>query len=184
MKENRGITMVTLVITIVVLLIIAGISIGTGNKVIKSSELENIKTNMLLIKIKGKEYVENANFNIGTAFDKITDETEKANRISKAKAELKGTEITDVSEIDENIGITETQFQKDIADLIFYYNLTTEDLIDMGISNVKSDEKNGWYIIKYNIKDVEVEVYNTAGFENEEGKYYSLNELQNLEIDF
>lgn len=184
MKENRGITMVTLVITIVVLLIIAGISIGTGNKVIKSSELENVKTNMLLIKVKGKEYVENANFNIGTAFDKLTDETEKANRISKAKAELKGIEITDVSEIDENIGITETQFQEDNTNLIFYYKLSKQNLSDMGLLNVKSDEENGWYIIKYDIKNVEVEVYNTAGFENEEGKYYSLSELQNLEIDF
>ena len=66
MREDRGITITTLVITIIVLLIIAGISAGTGNKVIKSSELENVKTNMLLIKAKGKEYVENANFKLGT----------------------------------------------------------------------------------------------------------------------
>ena len=184
MKENKGITMVVLVITIVVLLILVGISIGTGNKVIKSSELENIKTNMLLIKVKGKEYVENANFNIGTAFDNITDETEKTNRINKAKAELKGTEITNINEFNGDVGITETQFQKDTTELVFYYNLTTQHLIDMGLSNVESDEKNGWYIIRYDIKNVEVEVYNTAGFENEEDKYYSLNELQNLEIDF
>ena len=62
MKKNRGITMVALVITIVVLLIIAGISIGAGNNAIKNSKLENLKTNMLLIEVKAKEQIENAKF--------------------------------------------------------------------------------------------------------------------------
>lgn len=181
MKENKGITMVTLIITIIVLLIIAGISIGTGNKVIKSSELENVKTNMLLIKAKGKEYVENANFKLGTNLDNLTDEDEdKNNRITAAKAELKeGKEITDEN-ILKNIGIT----QENIKDYIYYYKLDKSDLTDMGLSNVKSDEKNGWYIIKYDIKNVEVEVYNTQGFERDGKNYYSLNELQNLDIKF
>ena len=64
MKKNKGITMVALVITIVLLLILAGISIGTGGNIIKRTELENLKTGMLLIEVKGKEYVENANFNL------------------------------------------------------------------------------------------------------------------------
>ena len=42
MKQNKGITMVALVLTVIILLILAGISIGTGNKTIKQSELENI----------------------------------------------------------------------------------------------------------------------------------------------
>ena len=109
MKENKGITMVTLVITIIVLLIIAGVSIGTGNKVIKTSELENVKTNMLLIKAKGKQYVENANFKLGTNFESATD---KETRIATAKGELKGTEITNANEFSGNIGITETQLQE------------------------------------------------------------------------
>ena len=62
MKKNKGITMVALVITIALLLILAGISIGTGGNIIKRTELENLKTGMLLIEVKGKEYVENANF--------------------------------------------------------------------------------------------------------------------------
>ena len=64
MKKNRGITMVALVITIVVLLIIAGISIGAGNNAIKNSKLENLKTNMLLIEVKAKEQIENAKFRL------------------------------------------------------------------------------------------------------------------------
>ena len=54
----------------------------------------------------------------------------------------------------------------------------------MGLSNVESNDNKGWYIIKYDIKNVEVEVYNTQGIERDGKKYYSLSELQNLNIDF
>ena len=46
MKKNKGITMIALIITIGLLLILAGISVGTGGKIIKQSNLENLKTNM------------------------------------------------------------------------------------------------------------------------------------------
>lgn len=178
MKENKGITMVTLIITIIVLLIVAGISIGAGNNVIKTSELENLKTNMLLIKVKGKESVENANFKLGTNFEKATDQE---NRVTTAKAELEGEEITDSSIFDGKISI---DISEDNKNNIYYYKLTTQNLVEMGLSNVESNDNKGWYIIKYDIKNVEVEVYNTQGFERDGKKYYSLSELQNLNIDF
>ena len=49
--------MVALVVTIIVILILAGISIGQGDKAIKISQLENLRTNMLLIQTKSKEYL-------------------------------------------------------------------------------------------------------------------------------
>lgn len=58
MDKNKGITMIVLVITIALLLILAGISIQGGSSIIKRADLENLKTDMLLIKVKGKEYVE------------------------------------------------------------------------------------------------------------------------------
>lgn len=173
MKKNKGITMISLVIIVIILLVLVGISVNTGNNVIKQSQIENLKTNMLLIKVKGKEYVENANFNLGTAYDKITDETEKTNRKQKAKEELKGEDVTDTIS-SYNIGINET------AENVYYYKLDTQNLLDMGITNVKSDEKEGWYIIKYDVGNSEVEVYKTKGIEKENTKYYALNELQNL----
>lgn len=181
MKKNKGITMVTLVITIVILLILAGVSIGVGDNIIKKSELENLKTNMLLIEVKGKEYVENANFNLGTTIDTV-EEQEKNNRIQKAKEQLKGEEIQDDSIFNGNINITPDNLTTDNANYIYYYKLTTQNLTDIGISKVKSDEDNGWYIIKYDIKNVQIEVYNTKGFENGETKYYSLTEMQDLNI--
>lgn len=183
-KNNEsGITILVLVITIIILLILAGVSVGTGNKVLKESKLENLKTNMMLIKVKGKEYVENANFNLGTAFDNLTDENEKNNRIGKAKENLKkGTEVSTYNEMIGNMGITESQFQDEKSKLAFYYKLSTQDLNDMGLTNVKSDEENGWYIIKYDIKGVEVEIYNDKGFENGGTNYYSLTDIEKIDI--
>ncbi len=173
MKENKGITMISLIIIVLILLLLVGISVNTGNNIIKQSQIENLKTNMLLIKVKGKEYVENANFSLGTAFEKITDETEKNNRIEKAKSKLEGEDITN-SISSYNINVTAD------AENVYYYKLDTQNLLDMGITNVESDEKKGWYIIKYDVVNSEVEVYNTKGIEKENTKYYALNEIQNL----
>lgn len=182
MKQNKGITIMALVVTVVVLLILAGISIEKGTNVITRSQLENIKTDMMLVQVKGKEYVENANFELGTGYDKLTDESEKTKRLETAKSKLKGTEITDATNLDSNLGITAENFQTDNDNLIFYYELSNQDLADIGISDVKSDEKNGKYIVKYDLKNVDVEVYNTKGFTNGDKSYYSLNEIENLNV--
>ena len=90
MKSDKGITMITLVLMIIILLILAGISIGTWNNVIEESNLENIKINMLLIEVKTKELAQNANFNLGTSYDSIVDENQKIERLQQAKLQLKG----------------------------------------------------------------------------------------------
>ena len=134
---------------------------------------------MMLIKVKGKEYVENANFNLGTSFDKLTDENEKSKRIEMAKSKLKGTEIQNASELSK-FGITSDQFEREKNNLNLYYTLSTSDLEEIGMQDVSS---KGQYIIKYNIKDMTIEIYNTQGFENGDKTYYSLSELENLEIN-
>ena len=64
--NDKGITLASLVITIIVLLIIASIAIYYGTEAIKKANVENIRTNMLLINSKAKEYCEEANFRLGT----------------------------------------------------------------------------------------------------------------------
>ena len=177
MKNNKGITMIALIITIILLIILAGVGIGTGNDIIKKSEIENLKTNMLLIKVKGKQYVENSNFKLGTN----PTEEEKANRIEEAKKELIGEQITE-SNISNDISKYENIINKEQEEFVYYYKLSTENLVDIGLINVKSDEKNGLYIVKYDIKNAIVEVYNTKGVEDEDKQYHSLNEVQNMNI--
>ena len=178
MKKNKGITMLALVITIVVLLIILGISVGQGSNVIKRSQLENLKTNMLLIEIKAKEKAENANFKLGT---NPTEEEKKA-RLEEATKELIGEKITESNIFEGNINITKEKIDEDNSKNIYYYKISTQDLKNIGLPKVISDDKNGWYIIKYDIENTEIEIYNTKGFENEKNKYYSLTEIQELNI--
>lgn len=183
MKNDKGITMLILVITIIVLVIIVSISIQSGNKVIMSSKLENLQTNMLLIQVKAKEYIENANFDLGTTIESVSAE-EKNNRISKAKTELKGEEIVETSIFEGNINKTTEELQTENEQYIYYYKLRKNDLNDMGLNKVKTDQKNGIYIIKYDVKNLAVEVYNTVGFkdnnENSDTIYYSLSDIQNI----
>lgn len=167
MKKNkdRGITLASLVITIIVLLIIAGISVYSGTDIIKRAKLEELKTNMLLIETKAKECVENANFKLGK-IDNLGDD-EKQNRINEVKKELKGTEIDEA----DNIDIEKSEYN-------YYYKLTEDNLKDMGLSNIKLSDTDGLYIVKYDIKNAKVEeIYNTKGYE---GKY-SLTDIEQIE---
>ena len=63
--NENGVTLIALIVTIIVLLIIAGISIYTGTKTIKEAKLEELKTNMLLIEAKARGLVEETNFQLG-----------------------------------------------------------------------------------------------------------------------
>ena len=48
--NNKGITIVALIITIIVMLILATVTIEIGTEQIQSAKLEDLKTTMLLIK--------------------------------------------------------------------------------------------------------------------------------------
>ena len=74
LKNNKGITLMTLVITIIVLLIIVSITVNYGIDSISKAQIQNMQTNMLLIEAKAKKYVENANFQLGVKPDEATDE--------------------------------------------------------------------------------------------------------------
>ena len=158
--KEKGITLIALTVMITILLIIAGITIYGGKGTIEKAELEELKTNMLLIEAKAKEYVENANFKLGMI------ESEKESKLETAKAELKGDIIPKPDYVQ-----TEST-----GKYVFCCELTVEQLNEMGIPNVKSDEKNGEYIVVYDIDKATVEVYNSDGFN---GKY-SLNEIKNI----
>ena len=57
-KNNSGITLLVLVITIVVLTIIASITVYEGKELIDKSKVQTLETNMLTIQAKVKAYAE------------------------------------------------------------------------------------------------------------------------------
>ena len=163
--NERGVTLLALVITIIVLSIIAGISVYAGKNTIKRAKLEELRTNMLLIESKAREYVEEANFLIGPV-DKHNTPATYLQRLESAKEVY--TKAGLVSATSTTITIDPTK-----GDL---YEVTPEALNNMGL-NIELIE-NEKYLVQLDAENLTVEVYNTIGYD---GKY-SLTEIENIEI--
>lgn len=174
LRNNKGITMVALIITVILMLILFTITINYGKDTIKKTKLESFKTNMLLIEAKAKEYVEKANHDLGVKPDEATEEM-----VTKAKEELKGTVLTS-SELLTQMGLTGIQ-PVDETNRVYYYEFSTDNLKEMGINGVESNSSEGIYIVQYDVSNVEVEIYNTQGFKVNNTIMYSLSEIRNVE---
>lgn len=175
-QTNEGITLLALVITVTVMLIIAGITIGAGGDTIRQTNVENIKTNMLLIEAKTKEFVEKASHDLGVKPAEATEEMKtKAN--NELEGEGKGTKIQSSDSLIDRlteIGITNEQITQGLV-----FKLSTADLDKMGIRNVKSDDDEGWYIVVYDITNVGVKVYHTHGIKiNKDEVKYNLDDIR------
>ncbi len=162
-NENKGITLVTLTITVIVLAIIAGITVYTGVDTVKRANLESLRTNMLLIQAKAKEYVEEADFKMGPAKD-----TSKKEEVYRSKGLVKANESSITISAPEVSGIV----------LENCYHVTKEALNEMGLGKIAEELDQGEeYLIKPNEEELSVEVYNTIGYQ---GKY-SLTDLEELQ---
>ena len=82
LKSCKGITMIALVVTIVILIILASISIIEGKKLIKEAKIENILTDMITIKAKVKGYAEEINSEV---WDLKENKEEKIKELFKQK---------------------------------------------------------------------------------------------------
>ncbi len=163
-KNAKGVTLVALSITIIVLIIITGIGIYSGKDVIDATKLESLRTNMLLIQAKSKEYVEQATFEMGIDPDSSKKESVR-DKVYSTDAKLEKAE----NDIPSEFGISDTSS---------CYWLTKEAQSQWGLEDIKL-EKEEKYLIKFDEENEEVEVYNTLGFD---GKY-SLTDINQIKID-
>lgn len=172
-KEQRGVTLVVLVITIIVLLIIVGIAILSGKGSIKKAELESLKTNMMLIKAKALECVEEVNFKLGPNNQKT--EEEKAEIRENIYESNDGAKLKKISElISENQDITiSNEIPQDEA----VYWVTEDTMEKWGLNKIKLSDEEA-YLIKFNESEAKVEIYNTIGFDEK----YSLTDISELNM--
>ena len=162
-KQEKGITLTALVVTIIVLSIIAGIGINYGRDTIKKAHLEELETNMLLIKAKAKGLVEEANTKIG-----LPTASDYAEKQTSVRQELYINTAGMVKVDTAPSGIPQ-------ADNL--YEVKEKTLSNWGLDDIKLEE-NEKYIVKLDDVGTEVEVYNTIGYD---GKY-SLTDIENIEI--
>lgn len=173
-KNENGVTLIALAITIVVLLIIAGIAIFNGKDTIKRANLESIKTNMMLIEAKARECVEEANFKLGP-------NGEKKDEISTIRADVYGDETEDGAKLKQISELTSEKPDVEIPSQIpqdeTVYWVTPETLEKWGLSKIELEEGEV-YLIKFDETAVTVEIYNNLGFDNK----YSLTEINEIEL--
>ncbi len=168
-KSNKGITLVALVITIIVLAIITSISIYSGKDVIEKTKLEGLKTNMLLIQAKAKEYVEQANFKMG-----INPEQKSEEEKQKIRSEVyenqseEGAQLEKATDIPSNFGVSDSST---------CYWLTQKAQEKWGLDKIELEDGEK-YLIEFNEAKETVEVYNTVGFN---GKY-SLTDINTIQL--
>lgn len=171
MKNNKGITLTSLIVTIVVLIIISGITVDISADIIKQANLQDLRTNMLLIQAKAKTYTEEVTFETANL---DSSKEEDATKISNIKNEkLKGVPLENceikIQTAAQNAGITDTTN--------FYY-LNTENLLEMGI-NIEVPEGT-YYLVKYDFEDTEI-VF-TKGFKYNDVTYYKLSEINQIDL--
>ncbi len=175
-KENKGITLISLIITMIVLIIIVSTVVKYGKQAITYASYQSTKTNMLLIEAKAKQYVENANFQLGVKPEEATEEMKQ-----KARNELKGTKISH----EELLGtkVHDIGISPEDVDNGNVFKLTKEDLEAMNIRNVESNDEKGWYIIVYNIEQATAKIYHTYGvkLESKEIKY-ALDDIRDINL--
>ena len=160
-KEEKGISSLPLIVIIILLLIVAGIGINYGRNAIKKEQLEELRTNMLLIEAKAKEYVEEANFKMGISPD------------DNKKAEVRQEVYVNTAKLQP---ATDVSAPSSIP-LAECYIVTQDTMSLWGLEDLNLEDGEN-YLIKFDDTNMNVEVYNTVGYD---GKY-SLTEIDNLEV--
>ena len=169
-KNNKGITMLALVITVIVLLITSGVSVTGGTKIINKAKAENIVTNMISIKAKTKVCIEEINSKTWN----LDVNNKKARLVSEPylfKVIANDESIIDkVPEEIKNNGCVCYEITKET---LSYMNLTR-------IYGYDTIETNGvHYVAVVNNSDVsKIEIVYTKGVKYLGVTYYTLSDLQ------
>lgn len=162
-KNNSGITLATLIITVIVITIIATISVYEGKELIIKAKVESLETNMLTIQAKAKSYADEIDAKIWTETDKDT----ARNNEFKAKGFSDPINLSSemLEQVDENIKSNYVA-----------YTITGDVLKNMGLDEI-SDET---YIVVFNKGDGEyksMDIIYQDGVKYKGTIYFSLSKL-------
>ena len=157
MKNQRGMSQITLVISIIIIIVIAVLGFNITKKMLERRNVENYKTNMLLlqgkVKVISKEFV----------MKKEDEEILEGKKVSE------NLEREDIKKLLEKgiISQEDESFER-------IYIIENEDLERIGLSNIKL--KDGYYIVNYNTDEI---IY-SKGIEIDQKVYYKLSEIKEM----
>jgi len=128
LKNQKGITIVALIITIILMIILVSVSVRFGTEAIDKSKQEDIKSNMLLIQGKSK-----------IIKDKHIYDEENSNLVGTPVSNASGYTIS--HELQSKINSEQA------------YILTQEDLNNNGLGNIKTSNTE-FYVVDYDTCEV------------------------------
>ena len=180
LKEQKGITILALMITVVVLFIIVGISIMGGTELINTSKAETVETNMLTIKAKAKEYMENVDSKNWASKD--NDENEDYEGLSTKEGKNRKELVDKYKLILIEDKILYNNYDKWYEEGYTYYEVGRNALKIMSLPE-SLNENNEIYIIRYPLEDgntsgLKMDIIYTKGIKYENVIYYELSELE------
>lgn len=150
-KSNKGITMVALLVTVVIMILLAAVTINIGTREIERAKLEDLKTTMLLIKGRAQIVADKEEF--GENYDS-----------------------TGMLTLEEAIRYNTSNLQSIFSNIdtsnLYIWEQTAMDNNNIQVTVTNTD----FYVVDYETG----EVYYSLGFTYEDNTYYSLTELQNV----
>ena len=177
--EEKGITIIALIVTIILMLILASISIRQGTQLIQKSKVETYETNMLMIEAKAKEYQENIE---ALNWDKKNNDADANGLTTKEKKnrdEYKDKYYLTLIEDKTQYNNYSLWYQ----DGYTYYVLSQKALDNMGLNDLWSESEQ--YVICYALeneskKDPSLDIIYVNGVSYQGKTYYNLSELQEV----
>jgi len=153
-KNNKGVTLTMLLVTVVIMFVIVSATITTGYSLLRNTQKNRLKANLYLVKSKAEALLEDYLFdgtnNLG---ENVT--TEEDWRIVTASGWKSGDRDT--------YGIIYSKWK---LDFVKKQGISTD--------NMTSNES---FIIRYDPINNEVDVASTRGFKDKNKRYYSLTQL-------
>ena len=156
-SKEKGITLMALVMTVVVMLILASIGTNSGIQVLKYAEYNDFVNELKEMQIKVNELNQSKNYEIGTEVSKVSGMQEKLD------------DILSIDEISKIVfGENTTEEEKEKIKNGFRY--CSNDYIKNGLNmdGIKKD-----YLINVEYRFI---IY-PKGFEYKENKYYMINQF-------
>ena len=133
LKNEKGITIIALIITIILMLILVGVTVKVGTKEISKAKLEDIKTEMISIKTRAKIVKDKYDF--------------------KDIDNLVGTKLSEATDYNTEAVVIPDGSKENC------YIWTQEDLNSQELSSIKVD-KDKFYVVYYGD---DIEIYYSKG---------------------
>lgn len=158
-RKESGITLLTLVITVVILGILTAVTVKEIGELMGKVHLETISTDLMLVQAKAKVIAEKVNFNDDESL-------------------LKGqqiNEITNNEKLNTLLALGVINESEEHFDDYYMWNQETINELDIGITDLEESE---FFIVNYETEEV---IY-SEGYEYTDGvTYYKLSEISELE---